>query len=206
MHDTHTKKLLDLLSRFKGGDTLYPIKVSTLQYLFGVFGDGGKVLIKTYASPKSFINRLIEPALKKICESPFAVNKIEILTATNGKIGYEVVDSLSSNEPRIRFLYRWLNQVSEKELEESSNIATELIVSVQRQTANGEEVPLADLIRLEKHLKIIGQEEAATKIKGRINERKAEEAIKRDLQAKEDAQGKISKIDEMLSQGFLDGI
>lgn len=121
LNDAHSKKTLDLLSRFKTGNHLYPISLKKLQIIYGVYGPDGKLQIPSYKSPKTFLSRLIASSLETIANSPESQERIEIMESEeHGTLGYEIVNEDSSSKvdenTRIRFLYRWTATFSDENI------------------------------------------------------------------------------------------
>ena len=146
--DTHSKKTLDLLSRFKSGNRLYPISVKKLQYLYGVFGVDGKLLKPTYKSPTTFMRRVIAPSLKAIANSEASRERISILMSESGTLGYELVDG-ANGESNVRFLYKWFDCFSEDEVDEANKELEDLLLKNMKLQNTGGSLTLEEL----KHLK-----------------------------------------------------
>ncbi|MFM2666588.1 replication initiation protein [Vibrio mediterranei] len=126
LKDAHSKKTLDLLSRFKTGNHLYPLSLKKLQIIYGVYGPDGKLQIPSYKSPKTFLSRLIASSLETIASSPESQDRIEIMRSEEfGTLGYEIVNDDRSSKidesTRIRFLYRWTATFSDESIEEAKS-------------------------------------------------------------------------------------
>ncbi|MGR5178890.1 replication initiation protein [Vibrio mediterranei] len=133
LRDAHSKKMLDLLSRFKTGQKLYPISIKKLQVVFGVYGRDGKLLMPTYKSPKTFLKRLIASSLKTISESEESRARIVIEESEHqGTLGFEFVnddegDDKIDENTRIRFLYSWLASFTDENIAEAERDMERLI-------------------------------------------------------------------------------
>lgn len=146
LSDSHSKKTLDILSRFKTGNRLYPVSVKKLQYMYGVFGQDGRVLLKSYQSPITFLNRVVEPSLKNIANSVHTKGKLDIFESSDGHFGYELIDS--DGDIKIRFLYKWLGSYSDEDIEEANETITKILQKISSDKKNGQELDVRDLQEL----------------------------------------------------------
>lgn len=141
LSDAHSKKMLDLLSRFKTGQKLYPISIKKLQTVFGVYGHNGELLMPTYKSPKTFLKRLIASSLKTISESEESRERIIIEESERqGTLGFEIVnededDNSVRHDTRIRFLYRWIATFTHENIEEAER-DVERLMQLNMQNVN----------------------------------------------------------------------
>jgi hypothetical protein len=127
LKDIHSKKTLDLLSRYKSGQRLYPISIKKLQLIYGVIGQDGAVLKPTYLSPKTFVKRVIAPSLVSIAQSQESKNRITILESDHNTLGYELVED-DRGEFRVRFLYKWHSTYSDEDVAEANKRIEELLL------------------------------------------------------------------------------
>ncbi|EDL52206.1 hypothetical protein VSAK1_26640 [Vibrio mediterranei AK1] len=161
LKDAHSKKTLDLLSRFKTGQKLFPMSIKKLQYIYGVFGQNGEVLIPTYQSPKTFLRRVISDSLKAIADCPESRERIEIQTSEkDGTLGYEI-ESGDGEDTRIRFLYRWTACFSDEDIEEARANIEKLLTENRKRLDEGFDSPalkIDELRALESSLEIVMSE------------------------------------------------
>ncbi|HDI3159679.1 TPA: replication initiation protein [Vibrio cholerae] len=148
LKDTNSKKMLDLLSRFKTGNKLYPISIERLQQTFGVISGSGEIKKKSYSAKNRFINLVIEPALSIIANSPESKDRIKLLTGDSGKLGYDLIRD--KGELKIKFLYEWLNCYSDEEVEAASKQIEKILLQ-----AEGGELTLELLLELKKSCEIV---------------------------------------------------
>jgi hypothetical protein len=206
LKDTHSKRLLDMLSRFKDEvRSLHPISVSRLQHQFGVIGQNNKVLKKSYLNPYSFVRGVIKPALSKLDSSPKARGVLEITKGSSGELGYELVD-FDTSEPKILFHCRWLKNHSHDDLETAAKTTIELTTEIQRIKHRGEDVPIDILEQLKQSLDVLGKDTESQKIALKISEKKKQLAIQRETEKKKKSLKSLSQVDTLLDSGFLDDI
>lgn len=206
LKDTHSKRMLDMLSRFREEiNGLHAISVKRLQQQFGVIGDKGKVLRKSYVSPYAFVRGIIKPALEKIHSSKEAKDIVEITRSPTGELGYELIDFDKAN-PKILFHCRWTKIYTPDQIEKAAAIALEYTNRANTLKKKGETIPLDLLIELSDALKIIGHTERARHLNERIAQIKKELAIKKELEKKSKSNSNLDKVSALLDQGFLDDL
>lgn len=112
--DMHTKRTYELLCYLSehSKDKLFPIE--KLQFMYGVFGEGGKVEKPTYQVPRTFIRRIIESSIKSISKNQRLTKELTFERSEVGTIGYEVYRDLSGGL-YIKFLFERQEKVFDKE-------------------------------------------------------------------------------------------
>ncbi|WP_234498097.1 replication initiation protein [Vibrio maritimus] len=166
LKDAHSKKTLDLLSRFKTGNHLYPLSLKKLQIIYGVYGPDGKLQLPSYKSPKTFLSRLIESSLETIANSLESQERIEIMRSeAKGTLGYEVVNDDSSGKiddnTRIRFLYRWTATFSEENIKDAKKEVERLMflnAKVINETGSRFGLTGNQYLELAQNLKVVSSE------------------------------------------------
>ncbi|CAH0543173.1 replication initiation protein [Vibrio marisflavi] len=211
LSDTHSKKTLDLLSRFKSGSSLYPISIKKLQYLYGVYGVDGKLLKPTYKSPATFMRRVIAPSLVAISESEASKGRIKILTSDSGTLGYEIIDG-QNGEKNVRFLYKWFDCFTEEEIEQANKDVESLLLKNLQLQKEGRSMELEDLYELKTACDIVAtdsseSEELVAPILEKViesiksKEMEMEEISLRAKQKKEDSSK--NRIQTLLQKGMV---
>lgn len=197
----NSKKVFEFLSRYRFDKSMYHMRVSKLQTIFGVYGTSGRILKKSYVNKKKFINCVIEPALKEIGSSSEAMKKVSLATK-NGRLGYELIKE-NTDEPLIRFLVTWKDNLTEDDIKEASRYVLSLMQEIEVSKANGEKPTIHQLSELKKCFKILGRTQDVSMIEEKIETRKAE--IEREESEKKDREisADQARIDEMLSTGVL---
>lgn len=153
---TNAKKMLDLLSRYKAGQRLYPISIERLQQTFGVLGEKGEVKKQSYLSTKRFVNQIIKPALEQIANSDESKDRIRLLKGRDGTLGFDLIDDGESL--RVQFLYEWLNCYSDEDIE-AANIQIEKILQENMYLQKeGKRLSLESLYELKECCKIVSTE------------------------------------------------
>lgn len=145
---TNAKKMLDLLSRFKTGNKLYPISLESLQRTFGVIGEMGQVKKASYVSPKRFLHQIIQPALAEIANSKESSERVRLLTGKDGTLGYDLLQD--GGTTKIKFLYEWLNCYSDDEVAAASKQIEVILLQ-----ASGKPLTLEQLLALKKSCEIV---------------------------------------------------
>ena len=154
--DANSKKLLDLLSRFKSGNKLYAQTLSQLQRTFGVIGPDNELKKKSYKTLGRFISLVIEPSLERIASSPESKDRIRLLYGSSGKLGYEIVKG--GSEPKVKFCYEWMNCFSEEEISKASLTIESLLQTQLKLQAKDQHLSLEQLYELKKCCEIVSTE------------------------------------------------
>ncbi|MGY3570001.1 hypothetical protein [Vibrio paucivorans] len=102
--DMHTKRTYELLCYLSESskDKLFPIE--KLQFMYGVFGEDGKIEKPTYQVPRTFIRRIIESSIKSISKNTKLMKAFNFERSEMGTLGYEVYRDLSG-DVYIKFLF-----------------------------------------------------------------------------------------------------
>jgi hypothetical protein len=153
---TSAKKMLDLLSRYKTGKSLYPITIERLQQTFGVIGEQGEVKKPYYTTTYRFIQYVIKPALGKIANSEESKDRIRLFKGRDGTLGFDLIDD--GECLKVQFLYEWLNCYSDEDIE-LANIRIETILQENMYLQKeGKRLSLDSLYELKECCKIVSTE------------------------------------------------
>lgn len=198
----NSKKVFEFLSRYRFDKTMYHMRISKLQTIFGVYGSSGRVLKKSYVNKKKFIKCVIEPALKDIGKSREALDKVS-LASKHGRLGYELIKE-DTEEPLIRFLVTWTDNLTEEDVKEASKYVIVIMQEIEDMRQRGEKPTIHQLTELRKYFKTLGRSQDADLITSKIKIRKQEILDEKMQEKDKELTVEKQKIDDMLSNGFLD--
>ncbi len=103
----HSKRLYTILSRFKDKGKLHPQSMSQLHGLFGLLDEKGKLLKRSYAQNKVFIERCIKKPIEEMSRSPDVMAELQFSRDdVSGNLGFAPV-MRGRKIVSVEFLYHW---------------------------------------------------------------------------------------------------
>lgn len=154
----NSKRVFEMLSRFREkGFDMYFHDVEQLQIYFGVLDGNRNVKKKAYKSEKTFITRIIKPALEEIGKIKEASERFTINCSTTGSYGYEV-EKNSKGKLKLKFLVEWHDELKTEEVSGTTNALMAAMADLQTAKTNGDRL-IPYLEKVTGLLKALGYEE-----------------------------------------------
>ncbi|MBD1389426.1 RepB family plasmid replication initiator protein [Neiella sp. HB171785] len=194
----HSKKLYEILSRFKtGGTSMKPVKLNELRGMFGLLDQQGNLKKKSYANNGVVMARCIRDSITEISTNPRTSKEILFLKDDEtGNVGYRVRKD-GNTIIEIEFLYRWLakDPVAGLNQEEALRLIREL--EINKRTLKKERLEIDELEQLLSAYKYLGKEDKVEAITQAIAKRTAEEASNEETTSTEDVDKLLEKVAEL---------
>lgn len=183
----YSKTLYECLCRFNNGHKLYPVSISKIMFYFGIIGEGGKILVKSYDTPAKFIYYVLKPAIRIVSEHPVLNKKLKFNIGEQGDLGF----SINFNNPNnwiITYEYDWLDDnglplLTNKKLKEKELAKEELSLLMTK--SKNEKLTLNELKKTGDLLTLLEKHEQANVVYDKYKSLKAELAIKKEMKEKQ---------------------
>ena len=191
LHTSPSKILYEWLCRFSDGKKLYPYKISNMMYFFGVYGENGECLKKSYKSPRRFIQLIIKPAIQVLSESEALKNKLRFNIGKYGNCGFTA--EANSDDWLITFEYDWLDEngdvvydqekkiIEDKKKAQALERIKQTIENQKELKEKKKELSIDELLILETDLLFLGYDQQAIQTQNKIKELKKKIAINKQL-------------------------
>lgn len=161
----NSKRVFEFLSRYRFEKHMYDISVSKLQVIFSIKTTSNKILKPSYANERTFVNKIIKPALVEISQNEKAKQKLTI-DMSNG--GYELTESINGGL-KIKLLSTWKSHVTKEQYIEKTNQIVQIMGGLAEAKSTGDDL-LPIYTKLDKLLTEVGEIEKATKVRLKIKE------------------------------------
>ncbi|MFV0574450.1 MAG: replication initiation protein [Vibrio sp.] len=167
----YTKRLYEMLSRFKGDKKLHSMEIEALKAFMGVLDEQGNVKDnkQSFSSNSVFITRCIKDSIVELSEDPKTRKEILFHESADG-LGIKL-HKHGRNVHSIEFLYSWINvqnPVEQLNFDDAKNIITKL--ETKRLTTQ-EPLSIEELKSLAAAYRVIEEPEQAEKIETAIAKR-----------------------------------
>ncbi|RJG38790.1 replication initiation protein [Motilimonas pumila] len=191
----YSKRLYEILSRFKTGGTHMPEKsIHELKGLFGLLDENGnlKPNRKSFANNGVFMKRCIRESIEEISTNPETKKELIFFQSPDGE--NQGIDLIKRGKSivGIEFLYSWVDKGTVQELNEIEAYKT--IRKLEGKRANNTKLTLDELKLLLMAYNAVKQTARAKRVEEAISKR-AEEEMQRSTA--EDLESLLSKIDEL---------
>lgn len=189
----YSKRLYELLSRFKtGGTGMHIQKINELKGIFGLLDESGK-LKKDKSSFKNnsvFMKRCIRDSIEELSTNTNTRKELLFLDSNKGEKGYELVKQ-GRSIVGIKFLYRWIksDKFEELNLQDAQSIIRELEL---KRLQHGQKLTVEELEKLASAYRVIGRDGTAQQIEASI--------VKRNSTVKENSQENHNELESMLEK------
>lgn len=169
----YSKRLYEILSRFKDKNFKRKYDVDELKGLFGILDESGnlKKNKKSLGDISMFLNRCIKNSIKRIAKNPETNKEIIFDEGKNGNLGYNTIKN-KRKIIGIEFLYRWVTpskKIKDTELDLAIKTIREL--GINRKNSDLSEEECNELINA---FIIIGEPELAKEVKDSNYKKKLE--------------------------------
>ncbi|WP_158678247.1 replication initiation protein [Pseudoalteromonas sp. T1lg23B] len=130
----YTKRLYEMLSRFKNHGTIHPIAINALKGMFGILDEKGEYKSdkRSYKATAVFINRCIKQPMEEM-RNNLVVSKEMVFpdSATKkGAYGFELIKR-GKTITHIKFTVKWVSKSSETSIELNQKDALERIKEIE---------------------------------------------------------------------------
>jgi len=165
----YTKRLYEILSRFKSGGTgLQILSIESLKGLFGILDENGKLKKdkQSFASTGVFMKRCIRESIHELQADPETSKELLFISSEkSGKdIGFEV-EKIGNRIVGVKFLYRWIsNKTPVENLNKQSAEQTIRELEFVKKLQNKERLTDEELEILAASYRVIGKEDLADNV------------------------------------------
>ncbi|HDY86435.1 hypothetical protein LCGC14_1046500 [marine sediment metagenome] len=181
LNGEYSKRLYEILSRFKTYGAIRPIPLKDLMSMFGVLNEKGEFKSdkQSFRNTSVFINRCIKQSIEELRSNPIVGKEMVFPDSLTRKeaYGFELIKQ-GRTITHIEFTTRWVKSTDEPIHELNQSDALIKINKIERKRIllikNGQKLPLEDLELLHSCYQIIGMEEKAEKVQSAIATRKEE--------------------------------
>ncbi|GGP58999.1 hypothetical protein GCM10009347_26760 [Shewanella algicola] len=190
---SYSKRLYEILSRFKQEGYQRPLTIDELKGYFGLFDENGNLSKgnQSLGPTGVFIKRCISDSFQEISE--ICKHELVLFKSDKGELGYSLIKK-GRVTTGIKFHYKWIDS----KVSMSEDTAKDTIRELETKLSlKNEKLTIPELNLLAEAYMVFDDTDTANEIYDVINQREAALVVEPEQKAKEDKQKFLEKIKQM---------